>query len=72
MLATICVKSLYLAQAMARTSATALKHNIMIIKAGINKNDKRGKLLPKKSKTNGKTKRLWPKMNSWRQHNLIR
>ena len=58
MLATICVKSLYLAQTMARTKATALKHRITRIKAGINKRDKRDKLLPKKNKTNGKTKKL--------------
>ena len=58
MLATICVKSLYLEQTMPRIKATALKHRVTRIKAGINKNDKRDKLLPKKSKTNGKTKIL--------------
>ena len=71
MLATICDKSLYLEQTMARTNITALKHSTTKMKAGINKNEKIDKLLPKKSKTNGKTKKLWPKINSWRQHNLI-
>ena len=64
MLDIICVKSLNLAQIMAKVRAIGLKQSTTRINPGIDIKDTKEKLLPKKSKTKGRTKKLCPKINS--------